>query len=251
MKKKIKIFYSEKGAGPSHIQERESEPVGVNLSALEKFYAAMGERHKKQFDKFAAYWEAEGFEKLFAPAACVVRMPIAAAEKRFGADLLRVNDSVSDAVMMVWTIGPALERTCSEMMNAAGSLMTGFLLDVVGSIALYGMHAALNEWVKANLAAEFKKFVNGEFYPGMGSMRQDLMGKIVTLGGTEQTIGVGASGISLLRPRKSQCSFIALGAAEHEVVVRAEPCRPCAGKKCLYYQLGGCHMQAELQRAAI
>ena len=246
MEKKIKIFSSEYGAGLSRIEERESAPVGVNLAALERFYAQMGDKHKRNFDKFAAYWEAEGFEKLFNPAARVVTMPVSVAEENFGAELLRVNDSVSEVVMIVWTIGPELERECSEMMNSTGSLMTGFLLDVAGSVALYDMHAALGLWVKASPAAGLGKFVNGEFYPGMGSMRQDLMEKVVTLGDTEKIIGVGASGLSLLRPRKSQCSFVALGSAEHEAVFKSEPCKPCAGKKCLYYQLGGCHMQAEL-----
>ena len=246
MEKKIKILYSEYDARRSNIEERESAPVSVNLSTLEKFYASMGDRHKKNFDKFAAYWEDEGFEKLFNPAARVVTMPVAAAEENFGSELLRVNESVSEVVMAVWTIGAELERACSEMMNSTGSLMTGFLLDVAGSIALYAMHAELDLWIKANPAAGLGKFVNGEFYPGMGSMRQDLMEKVVELGGTERTIGVGASGLSLLRPRKSQCSFIALGSEEHETVFKSEPCRPCAGRKCLYYQLGGCHMQAEL-----
>ena len=245
MEKKIKIYYSEYGA-LSRVEEHESAPVGVNLAALEKFYAEMGERHKKQFDKFAEYWEREGFEKLFNPAARVVTMPVAVAEENFGAELLRVNDSVSEVVMTVWTTGPELERECTELMNSRGSLMTGFLLDVAGSVALYDMHAALDRWVKENPAAKLGKFVNGEFYPGMGSMRQDLMEKVVTLGETEKIIGVGASGLSLLRPRKSQCSFVALGSAEHEAVFKSEPCKPCAGKKCLYYQLGGCHMQAEL-----
>ena len=184
MEKKIKIFSSEYGAGLSRVEERESAPVGVNLAALERFYAQMGDKHKRNFDKFAAYWEAEGFEKLFNPAARVVTMPVAVAEENFGAELLRVNDSVSEVVMIVWTIGPELERECSEMMNSTGSLMTGFLLDVAGSVALYDMHAALDLWVKANPAAGLGKFVNGEFYPGMGSMRQDLMEKVVTLGDT-------------------------------------------------------------------
>ena len=83
MEKKIKIYYSEYGA-LSRVEEHESAPVGVNLAALEKFYDEMGERHKKQFDKFAAYWEEEGFEKLFNPAARVVTMPVAVAEENFG-----------------------------------------------------------------------------------------------------------------------------------------------------------------------
>ena len=116
------------------------------------------------------------------------------------------------------------------MMNSTGSLMTGFLLDVAGSVALYDMHAALDLWVKANPAAGLGKFVNGEFYPGMGSMRQDLMEKVVTLGDTEKIIGVGASGLSLLRPRKSQCSFVALGSAEHEASSNRSPASPARAK---------------------
>ena len=156
MEKKIKIYYSEYGA-LSRVEEHESAPVGVNLAALEKFYDEMGERHKKQFDKFAEYWEREGFEKLFNPAARVVTMPVAVAEENFGAELLRVNDSVSEVVMTVWTTGPEFERECTELMNSRGSLMTGFLLDVAGSVALYDMHAALDRWVKENPAAKLGK----------------------------------------------------------------------------------------------
>lgn len=247
MKKKIKNFYSEYGA-PA--EELESEPIAVNLSELEKFYEKMGERQKKVFDKFAGFWESEGFERLFHPAARVVTMPLAAAEENFGTGLLRVNDSVSEVVVSVWTIGPELERECSAMTASVGGLMNGFLLDVAGSVALYDMHAALAGWIRAVPAAARGKYVNGEFYPGLGSMRQDLMEKIVALCGTQETIGVEATGSSLLRPRKSQCSFVSLGAAEHETVCKAEPCVPCAGRKCLYYQLGGCHMQALGRRLA-
>ena len=144
--------------------------------------------------------------------------------------------------MAVWTIGAELEKEASEMMSSLGNLMTGFLLDVAGSIALYNMHAELTAWIKENIAVPDNKFINGEFYPGMGSIKQDLMERVVTLGETERMIGVSASGNSLLRPRKSQCSFTALGSSEHEIEVKMEPCRPCTGKKCLYYQLGGCHM---------
>ena len=66
MEKKIKIYYSEYGA-LSRVEEHESAPVGVNLAALEKFYDEMGERHKKQFDKFAAYWEEEASKSSSTP----------------------------------------------------------------------------------------------------------------------------------------------------------------------------------------
>ncbi len=248
MRKKIKILYSDYEE-PEKPGERESAPVAVDLSAIRDFYAALGDKQKKSFEKFAAYWESEGFEKLFNPAARVVSMPLAVAEENFGAELLRVNDSVERVVMSVWTIGTALEKKCGEMMSAGGSLMTGLILDAAGSIALYEMHGALCGWIKENSGGASGLCINGEFYPGIGSMRQDLMEKIVAIGGTEAAIGVGASGHSLLRPRKSQCSFVALGSAEHESVLKAKPCRPCAGKRCLYYQLGGCHMQEAMRRS--
>lgn len=243
--KSVRIFYSPDWASDSMVVT-ESPTMGVDLAPLEKFYASMGERQKKSFDRFVEYWDGEGFKNLFEPMARVVSMPLETAFSNFGEELLRVNDSVGEILMIVWTIGAKLEKAGSEMMSEAGNMMNGFLLDVAGSIALYDMHRTLIEWVKTAAAGEKGKYINGEFYPGMGSMRQDLMEKVVAIGNTEKTIGVGASGLSLLRPRKSQCSFIALGSAENEITVKSEPCKPCLGKKCLYYQLGGCHMQAGL-----
>ncbi len=202
----------------------------------------MGEKHRRSFQKFNDYWKNEGCEKFFNPRAVVKTLPLDAAVKSFGAKTLPLDDSADQAVMAVWTIGAELEKEASEMMSQRGNLTTGFLLDVAGSIALYSMHAELILWIRQNIAAPNDKFINGEFYPGMGGMRQDLMENVVTLGETERLIGVSASGNSLLSPRKSQCSFLALGASEHEAEVKMEPCKPCNGKRCLYYQLGGCHM---------
>lgn len=238
--KNIKIYHA--AAGGENFGIMESAPVEADLAALEGFYAAMGEKHRRSFLKFNDYWKSEGCEKFFNPRAVVKTLPLDVAAENFGAKTLLLNESVDQAVMAVWTIGAELEKEASEMMSQLGNLMTGFLLDVAGSIALYNMHAELILWIRQNIAVPNNKFINGEFYPGMGSMRQDLMEKVVTLGETERLIGVSASGNSLLRPRKSQCSFLALGSSEHETEVKMEPCKPCNGKKCLYYQLGGCHM---------
>ena len=238
--KSIKIYHSAYGGKDFHISE--SAPIDVDLSALEKFYASMGEKHLRSLLKFIDYWKNEGYEKFFNPRAVMRVLPLETAADAFGTETLSLNDSVDKVVMAVWTIGAELEKEASEMMSSIGNLMTGFLLDVAGSIALYNMHTELITWIKENIAVSDGKFINGEFYPGMGSMRQDLMERVVTLGETERMIGVSASGNSLLRPRKSQCSFTALGALEHKIEVKMERCHPCTGKKCLYYQLGGCHM---------
>lgn len=238
--KKIKIYHTDYGREDFHLSE--SAEINVDLSALEKFYAAMGEKHLRTFRQFILYWKSDGYERLFNPQAVIRVLDLKAAADNFGRETLVLNDTVDKIVMAVWTIGAELEREASEIMSSKGNLTTGFLLDVVGSIALYNMHAELSEWIKENIAASENKYINGEFYPGIGNMRQDLMERVVGIGETERMIGVSASGNSLLRPRKSQCSFIALGSYEHEIEVKMAPCRPCAGKKCLYYQLGGCHI---------
>ena len=239
--KTIEIFYSDY-CNPSETLRCESPPMDVDFKMLAEYYSSLGEKHKKNFDKFLEYWSNEGFEKLFHPAARAMTMPLAVAIENFGSELLQTNESVDEVCMFVWTIGDQLETTASRIMSDKSEMMTAFLLDVAGSIALYDMHDVLLGWLKSDKAANKNKYINGEYYPGMGSMRQDLMEKVAALGATEDIIGVGASGSSLLHPRKSQCSFIALGAAEHEVVVKSQPCEPCLGKRCLYHQLGGCHM---------
>ena len=152
----------------------------------------MGEKHLRSLLKFIAYWKNEGYEKFFNPRAVMRVLPLETAADAFGTETLSLNDSVDKVVMAVWTIGAELEKEASEMMSSVGNLMTGFLLDVAGSIALYNMHTELITWIKENIAASDGKFINGEFYPGMGSMRQDLMERVVTLGETERMIGVSA-----------------------------------------------------------
>lgn len=241
--KNIEIYCSDYGReyGPP----RDGPPVEVDLSKLVHFYSAMGEKQRRAVGKFIDYWEGDACARLFKPKAAIKVLPLDTVSENFGTDKLRINESVDKSVMAVWTIGFDLEREASELMSVAGKIMTGFLLDVAGSIALYDMHSELVEWIKREIAAPAGKFINGEFYPGIGSMDQDMMEKVTLIGDTERTIGVSAVGDSLLKPRKSQCSFLAFGASEHETEVRMSPCKPCTGKKCLYYQLGGCHMIME------
>ncbi|MEG1911035.1 MAG: hypothetical protein RRY12_05120 [Cloacibacillus sp.] len=238
--KKIKICQSVYGNDLCTMDE--SSLMDVDLHALENFYMEKGEKHQKSLSKFMNFWEQDGYEKLFNPSARILSFTKDEAINIFGKGFMEVNESVDRIVMSVWTIGGTLEQSGSALMSTTGSLMTGYLLDVTGSIALYEMHAMLIEWIQSKIALPANRYINGEFYPGMGSMRQDLMEKVVSVGDTERLIGVSASGNSLLRPRKSQCSFLSLGSAENAVLVREEPCHPCSGKKCLYYQLGGCHM---------
>ena len=242
--KKIKIFYSEYGS--EDVQEYESEDVRVNLSSLEEFYSKLGEKHLLSFRKFADFWETDGCERLFRPQAVIKTMPAEVLSAEFKG-VPELEHKEEKTALLVWTIGDELEKEASRMTSAAGSIMTGLLLDVAGSISLYSMHGVLIGWFR-NKEALSGRFVCGEYYPGIGNMRQDLMEKVVSCGATETLIKVTASGTSLLCPRKSQCAFAALGRKEGACEIKTEPCRPCKGKKCLYYQLGGCHMMYSEKR---
>ncbi|WP_281680972.1 hypothetical protein [Synergistes jonesii] len=244
--KKIKIYHS--AYGEKDVQISESEEIRVDLSSLEEFYSALGERQMRCFRKFVGFWDGGGRERLLAPQAVVKILPHEIISNEFK-EAPELIDKGEKAALVVWTIGKALESEAGDMTSSAGSIMTGLLLDVAGSIALYSMHAELIGWIKKNIGAPAGKYICGEYYPGIGRMRQDLMEKVVALGETERLMGVTASGTSLLHPRKSQCAFLALGAKEGECSVKTEPCSPCNGKKCLYYQLGGCHMPPEWQKA--
>jgi hypothetical protein len=231
--------------GEERVTKAKSAPVNVNLSKLAEFYSMMGEKHRENVLRFIDYWQKEAYKELFIPKAVLKVLPMEAVSEYFGSEKLQINNSVDKAVMAVWTIGRELEDCCSRFLESRGKRMDGFLLDVTGSIALYDMHVELIRYVRKYVAAPQNKFINGEFYPGIGNMEKDLMETVTDLGDTERLIGVSSEGNSLLKPRKSQCSFIALGSSEYEIEIKMSPCNPCSGVKCLYYQLGGCHMMAE------
>ena len=241
--KRINILYSSADETPEKILNVEGPPLKADLSALEKFYTRRGLKEKIGLDEFLNYWENEAAEKLLRPAARVVFMPTADAEEKFGAGIVKTNDSVAKAAMMVWTIGPGLEKEAGLLSSDKENTITGFLLDIAGSIALHAMHDQLIRWLKDECACRDKLYINGEFYPGMGSLSKDLLENISKTGDTEKLIGVSAPGGAFFRPGKTQCSLIALGSADNETTTTARACEPCRGRKCLYYQLGGCHMQ--------
>ncbi len=105
--KSIKIYHSAYGGKDFHISE--SAPIDVDLSALEKFYASMGEKHLRSLLKFIDYWKNEGYEKFFNPRAVMRVLPLETAADAFGTETLSLNDSVDMVVMAVWTIGEELE----------------------------------------------------------------------------------------------------------------------------------------------
>ncbi|MEG1800198.1 MAG: hypothetical protein RR214_08435, partial [Synergistaceae bacterium] len=226
--KSIKILYSPQ---EEVILEKESRPMEVDLTSVKNHYAALGEKHEKPFERFMDFWNGEAYEKFFNPAARVLRMKREKAEEIFGSEFLCGDTEVEEIALAIWTIGRGLEQESSDLMSSSGDIMTGFLLDVAGSVALYNMHDVLVDWVRENIAAPEKNFVVREFYPGFDSVNQNMMGRVVAASRASETIGVEARCDSLLSPRKTQCSFIGIDSTEREKMVTAVPCNPCGGTK--------------------
>ncbi|GEM_PF-534190 len=242
--KDIQIFFSSlHGGGSQNITAVKYAPMNVELSSLMEHYVLLGEKHIKNIEKFMSYWNLEGKETLLSPKARLVMMPKKEAERNFGYDIMLGEESADHVIMAVWTLGGDLEKKSMELMSANGDRMMGFLLDVAGSIALYNMHDVLIEWIRSELAAPNNKFITKEFYPGQNDVILDMMEKIELLGCTERTIEVAAHGSPMFHPMKTQCSFVGISSTPLDVSLSVLPCSPCSDKKCLYYQLGGCHMQ--------
>lgn len=241
--KKIKIFYSS-DVQNSHIgiTELEGPDISVDFSNLIEHYKRRGEKNLECLEKFLPLWDKEWEPELFDPKARIVLKSDENIKSTFGKEFNYGDIDTSMTALMVWTVGEDIEKKSSKLMSLRGDLMSGFLLDVAGSIALYDMHRILLDWVSKRVEREHSKFVSAEFYPGFKNASQFVMDKIEVEGKTEETIGVSASDKLMLKPRKTQCSFVGIGNEKVQLSPFASPCDPCSGKKCLYYQLGGCHM---------
>lgn len=241
--KKIRIFYSSYFQDtPDRIAELEGPDIAVDFSALVEHYKNLGKNNLKYLEKFIPLWEREWEPEFFDPKARIVLMENENLKRTFGDEVDYGNVNTNFSALMVWTVGEDIEKKSSKLMSLRGDLMSGFLLDVAGSIALYGMHRVLLEWISDKIHREHSKFVSAELYPGFQNTIQAIMDKIEIVGKTEETIGVSAHSNLMLKPRKTQCSFVGFGNEKAVLSSSVLPCSPCTGKKCLYYQLGGCHM---------
>lgn len=238
--KDIKIYYTKTSDKQLSIT---SYPICLNITSLVDHYNKLGPKYSKHLDKFMKYWEQVGYDSLFNPTASVTCFQYGEIIDIFGNKITRNDDINSDILLVIWTIGPMLEKQSSVFMMSAGDAMIGLMLDVVGSIALYEIHNALIKWINLKIIRDNLKYLVGEFYPGFDNVDHMIMREVVKSTNAEKTIGVKAQGPSLLYPRKSQCSFLKFSPQKKDIEISATPCNPCNGQKCLYYQLGGCHMQ--------
>lgn len=236
----IRIFFSASEPGPKAIVEKAGPVLNVDLTPMRSHYDSLGGHHVKKMEEFLQYWNEEG-KTLLSPRARIASIDLSAVGDVLPPKALRDLGNADPLILAVWTLGEELERESSRIMAHKGSLMTGILLDVAGSLALYDMHNLLLEWLVQEPAFG-ERHVIDEFYPGFEGDPQSLMSRIERIGGTSELLGVGTSGSAMLHPRKTQCAFISLNREKRPFRRTVLPCRPCDGKRCLYYQLGGCHL---------
>jgi hypothetical protein len=241
--KKIRIYFSSDLADPTNgTAEIEGPEAAVDFSALIEHYRTLGENYLKDADKFIMQWKEEWGPRLFDPKARILLMSDENMRKNFGDVIDFGKAETTLSALIVWTVGEAIEKKSEELMSQSGNLMSGMLLDVAGSVALYSMHRPILEWLSGKVCREHSKYISAEVYPGFTDVSHEIMDRIEKTGNTEKTIGVRAEGSSMLRPRKTQCSFVGFGTNEIPLSSAVRPCVPCSGKKCLCWQLGGCHM---------
>lgn len=236
--KDIQVYYSPAKDALSRIVKC---PIELDISPMTEHYTRLGAKYSKTLNKFMESWNSEWNDDLLHPLARVVRFTPDETNCMFGGKV-KWSRTTSETLLAVWTIGAALEKKCSELMTT-GDAMAGLMLDVAGSIALYEIHRALMNWVRSSITTPGGLHITDAFYPGFGNVDQKMMNEVADSARTKDTIGVEAQNQSLLSPRKSQCSFLMLSTEGADIAITATPCAPCNGKQCLYYQLGGCHMQ--------
>lgn len=236
----IRIFFSASETDPKGIVEKAGPALDVDLAPMQHHYEGLGKHPAKKMEEFLQYWEAEGKTFLF-PRARIALIDPEAVRDLLSPRALSDFGRSDTLVLAVWTIGDDLERESSRIMGHKGNVMKGLLLDVAGSLALYDMHNLLLDWL-AQAPECGGRHAAGEYYLGIEEDPQALMTRIEQLGETAKTLGVEARGSSMFHPRKTQCAFVSLSEEERPFRRTVLPCHPCTGRRCLYYQLGGCHL---------
>ena len=237
--KRIRIFFSSSDECVAEgVQEFDGPDVQIDFLQMETHYRRMKPHLFKQVEQIKEYWETEGEQRLFDPKARIALMTRGKAENMFGE--VAFGESVEFVASLTWSIGDALEIESVEWMQKRES-MKGLLLDVTGSLCLYEMHSALLDWIGVSVAASMGLSVIEQFYPGIDACNSGVIERMQENMGTDHYIGVRLHG-DMLYPRKAQCSFVMIGEGLSNPLKRYIPCNPCHGSRCLYWQLGGCHM---------
>ncbi len=219
-------------------KKKVSLPCEANLTSLDEFYASQPSSRQGDYSAFKKNWEAGGKNKFFVPR--VVAKQLGKTEiAEFGFDLKdELFCGAQKVYAIVWTIGDALEKSVASLMES-GQLTAGLMLDVAGSVALRNIRHDLIDWLSAHSRGN-SRFVCAEYYPGLKVFPLKFVPRVLEITGAWDILGVSANESCFLSPAKTKCAFFFLGRKSHKT--NPIRCIPCAHEKCLYWQMGGCHM---------
>ncbi|MDO4218903.1 MAG: hypothetical protein Q4C78_02815 [Synergistaceae bacterium] len=212
-------------------------PCEANLTSLDEFYAHQAPSRQEDYLAFKEHW-GTGQKNFFAPRAAAKQLNKKEIAE-FGFDLSdKLFFGAQKVYAAVWTLGNALENYVNYLM-ANNNLTAGLMLDVAGSVALRNIRHDLINWVDTHSRGK-ARFVCAEYYPGLKVFPLKFVPRVLEITDAYNILGVSASENCFLTPAKTKCAFFFLGQEAHKTApIR---CIPCLDKKCLYWQMGGCHM---------
>jgi hypothetical protein len=233
--------------------------TSLSIEAMERSYTRGKESLRKRYDEFLRYWREEGIGLLDLQAFLTAK-PVEGegellsrfiSENRGGTGAERVSgdsESPSEAPVFylytIWTIGERLEQEVKRRFDSDDP-MQAILLDVAGSRIVLNIHTAVQRWIRAAAARPNGLNIIGEVYPGTHQRNGAELEELVRFAGAGNAVGATQEG-SMFVPKKTMHSLFLIGEGRECILEKIQPCFDCSGRKCLYYQLGGCHGQDAL-----
>ena len=233
----IQILYTHSENQLPHLQGSSHDiSFSCQFPTVESFYTQRGGRMEGAYREFETYWENKG-KVLPVPELYLYIGKV----KEFN-DIgysLPSKEGTQQVVAAFWSIGNQLEMEVSNLMDNGG-LINGLILDVVGSRILVELHTVIQNWLKNELALPMGWNIIGENYPEE-SGESNLQSLLNLTAADNNNISL-ISGTAMLTPQKTQYSIFLIGEGEAAELKKTVICSTCMGRRCQYWQLGGCHV---------
>jgi hypothetical protein len=232
----IPILYTHSKNQLSHL--RGSSKVisfSCQFPTIESFYTQRGGSMETSYREFENYWENKG-KALPVPELYLYIGKVA--EFNDIGFSLPSKEGTQQVIAVFWSIGKQLEMEVSNLMDN-GNLLNGLILDVVGSRILVELHTVIQNWLKTELALPMGWNIIGENYPE--ESRESDLQSLLNLTGADKNISL-ISGTAMLTPQKTQYSLFLIGEGEAAELKKTVTCSTCMGRRCPYWQMGGCHI---------
>lgn len=223
------------------------DDINLNLDSLERYYKKQGDRLHEAFTDFYASWQSSLCQDVLQPRAVITFMPTRRlinvlndqSPQEIETNLADTLEKSSTVALTVLTLGVAIDELFIKLRTRAKFIIC-LLVDTASSLLLYEMHVRLRKLIGEIAESRFSLYPMYECYPGIGGQSLKLIPIILKLSNAERIIGVRVNEMTMMYPKKSECSIMLLGKEKAKMTI--QPCAPCQGNRCLYYQLGGCHL---------